>query len=119
MHRYGDVGTFDTTHNMTRYEYKLATIIVVDSESKPRCALFALMLNETVDDFAKFLECWHEASKNPIPIDIITYGDEALAAAITSVLLSIQVHHPLCAYHLFDRNIKNMCCHTLQSLVKA
>lgn len=50
VRRCGDLLFWDSTHNMTRYAYKLASFTVVDSEGCSRAVLLSLNLEEAAED---------------------------------------------------------------------
>ncbi len=106
VERCGEIAFWDSTHNTTRYEYKLSSFTVVDSEGSSRAVMFCLSLSETAEDCKALLVAWHEAFSVRLPAVIFTDGDEAMWAAISSVPYSADIKHLICTFHLFDMNVK-------------
>ena len=67
VNRVGDLCFWDSTHHMTRFNYKLSSMILVDSEGKSRAVLYCLSLSETAIDYKRIIDCWHSAFSLPLP----------------------------------------------------
>ncbi|KAI0565477.1 Ubiquitin-like protease [Gracilaria domingensis] len=106
VHRCGDVIFWDSTHNTTRYNYRLATMTAVDSEGVSRAVLLGLTLHENGLFCRRLLGYWHIAFEKPLPEVIFTDGDEAIALSLRSIPYDEDVRHLLCIYHLFDMQVK-------------
>lgn len=104
--RCGDLGFVDSTHHLTKYSYKLTTIIVPDSESKSRSALLMLHLRGDVHAMQKLLQSWVAAFNLSLPEVMFSDADPAIGAAIFSVPEESPVHHLLCTWHLFDERVR-------------
>ena len=100
---------------MTRYDYKLSSFNFVDSEGKSRTFMFCLTLSETAENFKSLLDEYSTAFGCLIPCVVVTDGDEAMSAAISSLKHFEFINHLLCVYHLFDMNIKQQVQYVVNS----
>eukprot|EP00171_Calliarthron_tuberculosum_P005332 IDg5332t1 len=106
VRRCNDLLIYDSTHNMTRYAYKLSSFSLLDSEARTRPVLFCLTLDETTSNFACVLRSWKIAFGSDIPKVVFTDGDEAMYAALHSLSDYDHRQHLICIFHLFDLNVK-------------
>lgn len=106
VRRCGDLLFWDSTHNATRYAFKLATFTVIDSEGCSRAVLMTLNLEETAEACKRMLVSWHNAFDERLPHVVITDGDEGMYAALASVPYFEDITHLVCIFHLFDMNVK-------------
>ncbi len=100
VRKYGDLMFWDSTHEMTKYDYKLSTFNIVDSEGKSRSVMFNLTLEESTIEFQFMLQAWHIAFKIRIPSVVITDGDEAMFSSISSLKYSDEIVHLNCVFHI-------------------
>ena len=112
--RCSDVAYWDSTHEISRYAYKLSTLSLVDSECKTRPVLFQLMLNQTSQNHSSFLRCWNTAFQTKFPTVLFTDGEEALHIAISEVFSGGNVKNLLCLFHLFEMNARKKIQHALR-----
>jgi len=106
VERCGEIAFWDSTHNTTRYNYKLATFTVIDSEGSNRAVLLSLNLTETAVDCLNMLQCWEKAFSRRIPDVFMTDDDKGMSAAVSSLSYSNEISHLMCTFHLFEMNIK-------------
>ena len=106
VERCGDLLFWDSTHHMTPYDYKISSLIIVDSECKSRTVMVALMLYERAADFQRVLQCWHDAFNMRFPQVVFTDGDEGISAALSTLQYDEEVIHMLCFFHIMDLNLK-------------
>lgn len=111
--RQGDIIFWDSTHNMTKYCYKLATFTAVDSENRSRAVMFNLGLSEDSTQCHRILTEWYQAFGCSLLPVIFTDGDEAMHSAL--LRLPYRVTHILCIFHLFDTNVKAFIGPSLKS----
>lgn len=114
VERCNDLLMWDSTHNATKFLYRLASFVLIDSEFHNRPVLFSLALKETADSCKRVLTCWHNAFKTRIPSVVFTDGDDSMHVALSSVPYSTDIHHLLCLFHLFDTNFKKKLMPVLQ-----
>ncbi len=67
---------WDSTHNMTRYDYKVSFFTIIGSEGCSGAVSFCLFLSETAERCEILLAAWHEAFEMRLPRVIFTHGDE-------------------------------------------
>lgn len=103
----------DSTHHFTKYANKLTSITLIDSEGSTSTVLLRLHLHGNVDSFKRILAWWNEAFGCKFPRVILTDGDEGIFAPIESISSSCEVVHLLCAFHLFDQNVKKGFQHVI------
>ena len=104
--RCGDVAFWDSTHNVSRYAYKLSTVCLIDSEAKARPILFHMTLNEREKNYSDMLNFWVSSIMVPFPSNVFTDGDAAMSAAISSFPNEKSITVLTCVFHLFDQNVK-------------
>ena len=105
--RVGNLCYWDSTHHISRYEYWLSSVLLIDSESKLQRFLQAVMLNESADDVKQMIFLWHELFKLHLPQIMFTYENSAMCASISSLPYSEHIFHLLCFFHLIDQNFKS------------
>ena len=115
VQRCNDILFWDSTHNTTKFLYRLASFTLIDSEGRNRPVLFSLALQETAETCKQVLSCWHNAFLCQLPHVIFTDGDDSMHAAISSIPYSNDIHHLLCTFHLFDLNVKKKVMPILQA----
>ncbi len=105
--RCGELLFWDSTHNSTRYHFKLSTFTLVDSGGKSRAVLLSLNLHETTSDFIEMISCWRKAFNASLPKVVFTDDDHAFKSALSAFAESRNILHLMCTYHLFDVNVKH------------
>ena len=116
VQRCGDVLYWDSTHNMTPFSYKLASLTLVDSEMKSRPVMFRLGLSETVKDCSSLIDSWHSNYEMKFPEIVFSDGDEGIYGSICGLSYHESVTHLLCTFHIFDLNAKKKLSSVLSSL---
>ena len=101
----GDVCFWDVTYNSTRFALKLGTFTLVDSEFGSRAVFFSLCLNETARVTSDIISHWHEVFEKRLPRVVFTDGDSSTIAYLSALRFADEIHHLLCTWHLFDKNL--------------
>lgn len=104
-----DVGVMDSTHNISRYSYKLITILYVDSELRSRPVHFALTLQENPAIYAAFFEDVRKCTAIDLPSVIFSDPHSSIKAAVALLperRNGTATTHLTCLWHLLDLNMK-------------
>jgi len=115
VNRCNDLLFWDSTHNLTSYDYKLSSFTLFDSEMKSRPVIFYLTITENAEGFKRLLDAYTSAFKCRIPFTVMTDGDEAISTVISCLGSSDTINHLVCTFNLFDMNVKKK----VQSIVNA
>lgn len=98
---------WDSTHNMTRYDYKLSSFTLIDAEGTSRSVLFHLTLVENAESLSH-IEAWHKTFQTKPPRVVFTDGDQAMKCALSAISYHDEIIHLLCIHHLFDTNVREV-----------
>lgn len=101
----GDILYWDSTHIMTPFIYKLATLTLVDSEMKYRGVLFRSGLSENVKDCSGFIHSRHNALTVKFPNIFVSDRDEGIYGSISALPYHDSMKHLLCPFLRFHITI--------------
>jgi MULE transposase domain len=99
----GDFATSDSTHHVTRYDFKLWSLKLLDTDRWSRVVFMALIVDETKSTLRKLLCDYMRALDSRLPRTMLTDNDAAFSAAISG--LDDPPIRKLCRWHLYDMNI--------------
>ncbi|CAB1105544.1 unnamed protein product [Ectocarpus sp. CCAP 1310/34] len=101
--KYFPVVVSDTTFNTSKYNHKLAFIVVVDKENHTQIAMQALLDTERHESFVFLMESFKELIRGSSPKVIFTDTDQSEMSAIAQVFPGAL--NKLCYWHK-EQNVK-------------
>ena len=119
--RCGDVVTIDSTHHMTRYDYKTTCVIAIDSLGKSRCTSVCLAMRKDARTMSRMLADWAMAmrpvnSPDPVPLPRVVFTDDdcGLSGALSMAPDADARMYFLCIWHLIDNNVYSHVANCLE-----
>ncbi|KAF1887776.1 hypothetical protein Lal_00023784 [Lupinus albus] len=101
-----DVLAFDSTYGRNKYKFPVVIFYGVNHHKQTTVFATAVVSNETEETYVWLLEKFLEAMNGKHPKCVITDGDLSMKNAIRRVFP--EVHHMLCAWHIFNNAEKNI-----------
>ena len=107
-----DICVVDSTHNVTKYAYKLVTLLLVDSCLVSRPAAFSFLLSESAQKYCEFFSDFCLALHSPLPELMFTDQDSSIISSLSlldenTAIPERGIVRVTCLWHLLDFNMRN------------